>query len=249
MGHFKNLGYLTLALPLLCSCDYLAQVESKAKNINNYETVALHLTKENKQLEVEISKLRFELENMKTENSYMKTQMEKAQAQASGKTIVGRGIASVAPAPVHSHLSKPKTDMVEFGVYKWGASQLLSMAQTEFKAKNFEKAAQFYMAFSNHYVGHALYNDDFLFQAGIAAYETGNYNDWAKKYFSELVERYPTSPHYRGAKLWEALTHLREGETKKFFGTVEEFRLKYRNTPEWKTLSAKYEEIVRRYKN
>jgi TolA-binding protein len=249
MGHLKNLGFLTVALPLLCSCDYLAQVESKAKTINNYEAVALHLTRENKQLEVEISRLKFELENTKTENAYMKTQMEKAQAKASGQAMVGRGIASVAPVMAHPNLSKPKKDMVEFGVYKWGAVELVSMAQNEFKAKNFEKAAQYYMAFSNHYAGHELYNDDFLFQAGIAAYEAGNYNDWAKKYFSELVERYPASPHYRGAKLWEALTNLREGDTKKFFGTVEEFRLKYRNTPEWKTLSAKYEEIVRRYKN
>ena len=55
--------------------------------------------------------------------------------------------------------------------------------------------------------------------------------------------KYPTSSYYRSAKLWVALTHMKLGDKQKFFATVEEFRKKYRNTNEWKILSAYYEKI------
>jgi len=45
------------------------------------------------------------------------------------------------------------------------------------------------------------------------------------------------------AKLWLALAQYNQGEHQKFLATVEEFRLKYRNTEEWKILSRYYEDI------
>ena len=57
------------------------------------------------------------------------------------------------------------------------------------------------------------------------------------------MNQYPTSQYYRSAKLWKSLTYLQMGDKKKFFATVEEFRKKYRNTKEWKILSAYYEKI------
>ena len=57
------------------------------------------------------------------------------------------------------------------------------------------------------------------------------------------MKNHPKSDFYRGAKLWLALAQYNNGDHKKFLVTVEEFRLKYRNTEEWKILSRYYEDI------
>lgn len=70
-----------------------------------------------------------------------------------------------------------------------------------------------------------------------------------EKHLSSLVKTYPRSQFYRGAKLWLALTQYNMGDQQKFLKTVEEFRLKYRNTDEWKILSKYYEDINYKVKN
>jgi outer membrane protein assembly factor BamD (BamD/ComL family) len=86
-------------------------------------------------------------------------------------------------------------------------------------------------------------SDEFYFKAGISAFESGSHHDWTITHFDNLMSKYPTSQYFRSAKLWIALTHMKMGNKKKFFATVEEFRKKYRNTPEWKILSSYYEKI------
>ena len=90
--------------------------------------------------------------------------------------------------------------------------------------------------------------DRVLFGAGVAAFETGKKYDLSEKYFSKLVKDFPKSDFHRGAKLWLALSQYNQGEHQKFLKTVEEFRLKYRNTDEWKILSRYYEDINEKVK-
>ena len=232
---FTNLSLILLLGVFLSSCDYYNHLEKKAKNINRYEKVSYQLARENRELEVEISRLNYEIQELKHKNNFLTIQMEEKKSK-------GRGIASV--KKVH-----PKNDLVKFDVYKWSPSQILAVANTEFNRKNYEKAAQFFRTFIENFPGHKLLNDQVLFKAGIASFETGKHHDWTKDNFKRLMKKYPTSKFYRGAKLWTALTNLKLGDKKEFFNTVEEFRKKYRNTSEWKILSAHYENLLQRYKN
>jgi outer membrane protein assembly factor BamD (BamD/ComL family) len=92
-------------------------------------------------------------------------------------------------------------------------------------------------------------DDSVLFQSGVASYESDKYHDWAIEHLDRLTKEYPNSNYFRGAKLWSALTKLKVGMKKDFFATVEEFRLKYRNTTEWKILSVHYEKIASKYRH
>lgn len=152
----------------------------------------------------------------------------------------GRSIASIAPS---SEPVDAKKDYVEFKTYKWHADDLMKIADKEFKDKSYEKAAQFYTSLINNYPTNKSINDEFYFKAGIAAFESGDHHDWTLSHFEALMTKYPTSQYFRSAKLWIALTHMKLGDKKKFYATVEEFRKKYRNTNEWKILSSYYEKI------
>lgn len=229
---FKILAIATI-LPLSMSCDMVKKIEKRAQVVNNANNAALALAKENRILKAEISRLEYEIESLKSVNNYMKIQLEQ-----NGKT---RGPASVAPV-------SPRNDMVKFGTYKWSPAQMLAMAEKEFSRKNYEKSAQFFQTFIDRYPNHKNINDQFLFQAGVAAYESGKHDQWVFKNLGTLVREFPTSPYYRGAKLWMALTHLKQGKQDKFFNTVEEFRKKYRNTSEWEILSSHYEKMLQKYK-
>lgn len=220
-------------LTTLVSCDFIDKIEAKAEKINRYETAALNLSKDKRALQVQVSKLEFEIQALKAKNNYLTIQIQK-------KRNAERKIASIAPK---------KKDAVRFEVYKWTPSQLLAMAENEFTRKNFDKSSQYFYSFHNNFKGHKEINDKFLFQAGVAAYESGKHNKWAEDSLKELISQFPTSQYYRGAKLWLALTNLRQGKRGEFFNTVEEFRKKYRNTQEWKILSVHYEEIVQKYKD
>lgn len=220
---------------IFVSCDYVDQVSQRAREVQGYELAALRLAKENRELKAEINKLNFELENMKSKNNFLKLKVKKM-----GKKT-NREIASVAPV-------SPENDLVKFSTYKWTPTQVLAIAENEMDKKNYEKAAQFFHSFAVNYPGHQDANDHFYYQAGVSAYESGNHDEWSLQHFEKLVQDYPTSPYYRGAKLWMALTHLKLGHQDKFYTTVEEFRKKYRNTKEWKILSNHYEKIVQKYK-
>ena len=232
----------TLLLPLF-SCQYIAQAEKKAQKINHYEVAALQLAKENRELKAKMQQMEFQIQELKTANSFLtlqNQQVEKVPAKVKKPAAPARAIASVkAPDP---------NDLVQMQVYQWKPDQLQATAMEAFDKENYEKSAQFFQALLEQYPQHKKIDDSFLFQAGLAAYESGQHDDWAIKDMATLQEKFPQSQFYRGAKMWTALTYLRLGQNAEFFKIVEEFRQKYRNTPEWQILSKHYEKIVQKYK-
>lgn len=240
----KKLLASCLLLPVISSCSFetkMKDIETKAAQINKYENVSLLLAKENREQRVEIKRLEFEIQKLRQELIYKESNAfnsDLARTNNSNEIQGSRGIASV------GKMDGGMKDFVEFGTYKWSAEDMLKIADKEFKAKNFEKAAQFYNSIINYYSGFEKIDDNFLFKAGISSYETGVHHDWTMTHFNNLMKHYPKSAHFRSAKLWVALTHMKLGEKEKFFVTVEEFRKKYRNTKEWKILSSYYESIA-----
>lgn len=192
------------------------------------EKKALVLAKENRLLQVKISDLEYQISELESKNKYF-------AAQAHRKTSPARTIASVPQTNTN--------DLVNYEIYKWTPEKLLAIGEKEFHFKNYEKSAQFYSELINRFPKHQIVSDRVLFGAGVAAFETGKRFDWSEKYLDRLVQNYPQSEFYRGAKLWLALAQYNQGEHQKFLKTVEEFRLKYRNTEEWKILSRYYEDI------
>ncbi len=136
---------------------------------------------------------------------------------------------------------------MKFSVYNWSPEQVLAIAESSFQKKDYEKSSQFYKTFEVNFPDHKKVNDEFLFKAGIASFESGNHHEWTLQLLGKLVRDYPTSKYYRGAKLWMSLTQLKNGNEEFFFETVEEFRKKYRNSGEWKILSAHYEKIASKH--
>lgn len=234
----KSLFLALVLAPLLASCELppmLSSFEKKAATINRYEQTSLFLAKENRELRAEIKRLEFEVQKLKQDNAFANKKINSLAMESQGGS---RGIASVRAIDFNV-----KKDQVEFSTYKWSAEDMLKIADKEFKSKNFEKAAQFYTSIVNHYPDFKQLNDEFYYKAGVSAYETGAHHDWTLTHFNVLMEKYPTSKHFRSAKLWVGLTHMKMGEKQKFFAAVEEFRKKYRNTKEWKILSSYYEQI------
>lgn len=190
-----------------------------------YEKTSLELAKENRELRAKVSDLSYKMNELEAKNKFFASQTSQK----------GRGIASV-----------PKTspdDLVNYDVYKWAPEKLLAIGEKELHFKNYEKSAQFYNELIDRFPKHEIVSDRVLFGAGVAAFETGKRYDWSAKHLGSLVKHHPNSQFYRGAKLWLALSQYQQGDHKKFLATVEEFRLKYRNTEEWKILSRYYEDI------
>lgn len=238
----KKILLLTPLLFLSSSCDLMTRVETRAQQLNALEDQVAHLVIENRDLQNEINRLHKTIAQMETEAKFseLASNTKPMGTQNAGPS---RSIASVAA------MFPGDQDHVKFDIYKWTPTQIKVIAESEFNNKNYEKAAQFYQSLSVYYKDdQALMDDAYLFKAGVAAYESGRYHQWTMNHMSKLVKEYPTSPYYRGAKLWMALTHLKMGEEEKFFETVEEFRMKYRNTNEWKILSKHYEKIVQEFK-
>ncbi len=201
-------------------------VTAKWETQLQYEKKALALAKENRLLQKKISDLQYEVSQLESKTKYF-------AAQSQNKTH--RTIASI-PATNTS-------DLVNYEIYKWTPEKLLAIGEKEFHFKNYEKSAQFYHELINRFPKHEIVNDRVLFGAGVAAFETGKRFEWSEKYLGRLVKDHPQSEFYRGAKLWLALAQYNQGEHQNFLKTVEEFRLKYRNTDEWKILSRYYEDI------
>jgi TolA-binding protein len=190
-----------------------------------YEKTSLELAKENRELRAKISDLTYRMNELDSKNKFF-------ASQAQGKS---RSIASVPKMDAN--------DLVNYDVYKWSPEKLLAIGEKELHFKNYEKSAQFYNELIDRFPKDQIVNDRVLFGAGVAAFETGKRYDWAEKHLTRLVSNHPKSDFYRGAKLWLALSQYQQGDHKKFLATVEEFRLKYRNTEEWKILSRYYEDI------
>lgn len=207
------------------------EFEQRAEVVHNYESKSLELAKKIRLLEKENNNLRAMIQKLKAEKEHL--------ALSSSKTP-GRGIASIPKPSVN--------DLVKYDVYKWSPEKLLGVGEKELHFKNYDKSAQFFNTLLEKFPRHQVVNDRVLFQAGVAAYETGKHYDWSEKHFKSLVKKYPKSDLYRGAKLWLALSHFYQGDHESFMKTVEEFRLKYRNTNEWKVLSRYYEDLAYKYK-
>jgi len=231
-----NLLTFGLIASVFSSCSYFDRFENKAAQINRYENVSLSLIHENRLLNARIDRLKYQISKLESKNSFLSIKLDKVSSNSRS-----RKIASV-PVLV------PKNDMVKDDVYNWSSSDLLKIARVEFDKKNYEKSSQHFYSFYSKYSNDERINDEFLFEAGIAAFESKVHYDWSNTLFSNLITTYPNSKYFRGAKLWRGLTYLKEGKNSEFFKTVEEFRKKYRNTDEWNILSRNYEKMVQRYK-
>lgn len=192
-----------------------------------YEKKALALAKENRLLQMKISDLQYQVSQLESKNKFFASGAHTKSAE--------RKIASIP--------STNTNDLVNYDVYKWTPEKLLAIGEKEFHFKNYEKSAQFYHELINRFPKHQIVSDRVLFGAGVAAFETGKRYDWSEKYLERIVKEHPKSEFYRSAKLWLALAQYNQGEHQKFLKTVEDFRLKYRNTEEWKLLSRYYEDI------
>lgn len=203
-------------------------VLTKWENQLQYEKRSIALLKKNQILEAQVSDLKFQISELESKNKFL-------SSAKPFKVEVKRSIASIPRG-------NPE-DLVNFEIYKWTPEKLLAIGEKELHFKNYEKSAQFYNELINRFPKHELVSDRVLFGAGVAAFETGKRYNWSEKHLDRLVKSYPKSEFYRGAKLWLALSQYNQGEHQKFLTTVEEFRLKYRNTDEWKILSRYYEDI------
>jgi tetratricopeptide (TPR) repeat protein len=197
-----------------------------------YEKKALSFAAENRLLKAQISDLKYQVNELQAKNKFLSAKTTPKETMA---PVPERKVASIAPTNTN--------DLVNYDVYKWTPEKLLAIGEKELHFKNYEKSAQFYNELIERFPKHDLVSDRVLFGAGVAAFETGKRYDWTEKHLSRLVKHHPKSEFYRGAKLWLALAQYQQGENDKFLATVEEFRLKYRNTDEWKILSRYYEDI------
>lgn len=183
-----------------------------------------------KQLLAENMELKSELLKVKAKNEHL-------TLSSIAKRRSRRGIASV-----------DGDDLVQFDIYEWSAEKMLDIAEQSFHFKKFEKSAQFYNALQVHYPKSNLITAKVLFNYGVAAFESRGHYDWAEQSFNKIVERFPASKYSRGSKLWLALAYHKTGKTGRFMASVDEFRIKYRNTKEWKVLSRYYEDIAYKFK-
>jgi outer membrane protein assembly factor BamD (BamD/ComL family) len=236
---------------LLSGCQeakkYYQRIEAKAERINRFEQVALELSKENRQLKAQVSNLEFQIQKMKSRNEFLEMKKgEKALAHNEADDHE-RHPASVTPGKVDETTAHVE-DMVKFAIYKWKADELFAVADKEFNKENYKKSIQFYQAILENYPHFEKINDDLLYRTGVSAFKTTGQPNVVIENMKTLVARYPASKHFREAKLWMALAYLEVGKDEEFWKTAEEFRLKYKNTPEWNILRPHYEEIMLRYK-
>ncbi len=231
MKEFTAIAVLTFIFSYtLGQFGFWSEFKHRAKTVHNYENRSLQLAKEVRLLKKENGSLKAEISKLTLEKEHLDMKLSNKH----------RTIASIP--------KKSADDLVNFEVFKWSAEKLLGIGEQNLHFKKYEKSAQYYNKLIQAYPKHKLINDQVLFEAGIAAYESEKHYGWAVNHFTKIVKKYPKSKLYRGAKLWLALSHYHQGDMKNFMGTVEEFRSKYRNTKEWKVLSKYYEDIAYKYK-
>jgi TolA-binding protein len=232
MKEFSIFAVLTFVLTFTAGHFGLwEEFKTTADTVHQYEYKALDYSKE-------IRSLRKQNQALKTKITRLKS--EKEHLQMNRETQGQRTIASIPKKSVN--------DMVNFELYRWSAEKLLGVGEQALHFKNYDKSAQYYNALIKHYPNNTAITDKVLFEAGIAAYESKKHYRWASGHFKHLVNKYPKSKYRRGAKLWLGLSHFYLGDKKQFIETVDEFRLKYRNSHEWKVLSQYYEDINHKYK-
>jgi len=205
-------------------------LHKRAQTVHNYEYKSLSLSKQVRNLKRENQELKAKLAVIESQKEHLAMSLQNRK----------RTIASIP--------KKKVDDLVNFELYKWTPEKLLGVGEKALHFKKYDKSAQYYNSLIQEYPQHKSINDNTLFEAGIAAYESKKHYDWAESHFSALIRKYPKSKYYRGAKLWLGLSQFHKGDHQKFMKTVEEFRSKYRNTQEWKVLSKYYEDLAYKYK-
>ena len=244
-----GMGILSSCQPEQLYHQYLKKVEAKSLRINRFEVVALKLLQENRLLKGKIAQLEFNLKKREFESRYLKKQLTRKKRDEQVKTLKkGRGIASLGTKLSRGKSLESSKDLVAYEIYQWTPIQMISMAKREFKQKNYLKSAQYFDTFYHQFPQHKKIDDQFLFKAGLASYELEGRSHKALEYFKTLIQKYPSSPYLRGAKLWMGLIHLKMNKVELFLKTVKEFRRKYRNTEEGEILGQYYENIVKTYK-
>lgn len=208
--------------------DIVARLEQRATEVTRFEFATYELNKENRKLKSDIEKLKYDMKALEAKNSFLEIKLGEKQ----------RSVASV---------KVDANDLVQYDIYKWSVKEMISVAQKEYKNKNFEKSSQFYHSVIEKFSKDKLVTPEIIYQSGMASFKAKKY-DWTIQHMNQVVTNYPTSKFFRGAKLWSAMAHHEQGSKDKFFSTVEEFRLKYRNTDEWKILSKHYENFYQKYK-
>lgn len=205
-------------------------LQERAEVVHNYEYKSLSLAKQLRHLKRENQELQAKIAVLESQKEHLAMSLQNRK----------RTIASIPKKKVN--------DLVNFELYKWTPEKLLGVGEKALHFKKYDKSAQYYNTLMEKYPEHKSINDNTLFEAGIAAYESKKHYDWAVNHFNALIRKYPNSKLYRGAKLWLGLSHFHKGDHEKFMQTVEEFRSKYRNTQEWKVLSKYYEDLAYKYK-
>ena len=208
--------------------------KKNANQVNRYESMSFRLLQENRQLRVKMRQLSSKVSELKTQNKFFASQYDGYQSKHIQR------LPSSVKSPVDS-----KNDMVKFKTYRWKDKKLLQVARKEWNRKNYVKSAQYYYTLVQNYPRSSLVNDRVFYETAMASLEAEIYDEWAEYSLEKLIQKYPRSPHYREAKLWMALVSFKQGDKEKFYETLDEFQLKYRNTPEWRVVKGyyKYEKI------
>lgn len=229
----------SMTLMALSGCHFIDKVEQRAKVINQSERVALALAKENRELEIKINNLKYQIRQLHSKNTFLESQLKRSGNDS------GRSLASIGHKIPRA---TPNYKFVEWDIYQWSPEELLSTARQAFDSKDFKKSAEYFHALLTHYPDHHLVTAQVYYQAGVASFESGNYLEWAIDHMRHVEKHFSSSPFYRGAKLWKSLSLLQMGQKDQFFETVELFRKQYRNTPEWRIIRAHYEDLRNEYR-
>ena len=198
--------------------DYLGDV----KKTNEKEVLTFQLMKRNRELRLEVQRMKSRLTALRLQNEFLISEKKPLRF----------------PAAVDKN-----NDLVQFSSYKWKDKKLLRIGKREWNRKNYVKSAQYFYSLIHYYPKSPLIDDLVLFQTAMAAWESEIYSSWVHHSLNKLIQEYPSSRYYRGAKLWRALNLYEGGEKEELYKTLEEFKLKYRNTPEWRILSRYYEKL------
>ncbi|MDB9787210.1 hypothetical protein OAB57_03815 [Bacteriovoracaceae bacterium] len=231
-------------LPLM-SCNNLHELSKKEHRAHQFKVSALALARDNRLIKAKIGELEFKIQTLNAKNNFLVLSLKNTRNELRKTRVKLRAPAS----NTHSKSQDSKiNELVGFSTYKWKPQQMIAMAQNSFYQKDFDKSSKFFYSFFQNYPEHELATDKNLFIAGIAAYKSGTHYEWAINFLTMIIAEFPNSKYYRGAKLWIALSQHQMGNDKFFYKTMEEFRLKYRNTSEWKILSAYYENFRNKFK-
>jgi hypothetical protein len=234
----QRLFIFFMILPVLSSCQWdkkMAELEHRAGALLELEKTSLHLAKENQLLRLQLADLKAQVTQLKTENEFF-------QERAPGSSL------SAKPKMIYVEVIPPgQTDYVKFKTYQWSAKDLLSAGDLALTKGEDEKASQFYQHMIVYYPKDILIDDSVWFKAGLSSYRAAKNWSWVISSMNELEKVYPQSIYFRSSQLWKGLALLQMKKVKEFVQVVETFRLKYRNSDEWRVLAQYHPDILKKY--